>query len=578
MLTREVQGSDRAHELVRQAEVRARAGTPRNEAMAHGEQGLTYIPPAEAEPLLDRLAQLAAKPVDVIDLYERQVTRSKAPTDRVRALARAAQIASTRGQPERARGFFELALTGAPSEETINVLETSARDGDKSGGGDRLRRALCAALSQGGHGARDGGRTRANLLRRAATLAHRDLNDAEQAFTWLGDALVAHVDGLTLDMLEQLGIDTSDPRRAEAALTHALSEVFDGVLVRQLLARRAKVRRDQLVEPVNAAADLKKLHDLSPTDQGVMDELAGLFMELNDYKSLVQLYEDQILRGKDMNARAELARKVARIWEEQLSDAREAADSWRRVLRLRAGDAEATQGLERAKNNQLKKPEGDPKFVYAPPKLVSEPSIPAPPRNGTRTSAPPTAGTAIRTSGPTLSEVPPQAGRLPAGQLTELTGTETTARPLSNPPPGLPRKSNAPPPDSTDSIATTLRGAAKPDPEPGPTTSSLDVPTGINETPTDETATVIAKDVQEAKAKKGGKKKGKTPAPPAEETGTLVVGEGNSPITGDEQTGNMKMDFPTDDDFVVADDFAEDANDEEHTETGATVVPATKKN
>mgnify|MGYP003465703593 CR=1 FL=1 len=76
--------------------------------------------------------------------------------------------------------------------------------------------------------------------------------------------------------------------------------------MRQLLARRAKIRREQLGEQGGAAADLKKLHDLSPTDQAVMDELAALLMELEDYKALVQLYEDQILRGKDMNARAEL--------------------------------------------------------------------------------------------------------------------------------------------------------------------------------------------------------------------------------------------------------------------------------
>src|SRR6185436_8436276 len=79
VLTREVQGVDRAFELVRQAEVRSRAGTARQDAMAHGEQGLGFIPPAEAEPLLERLAVLAAKPADVIDLYERQITRSKAP-------------------------------------------------------------------------------------------------------------------------------------------------------------------------------------------------------------------------------------------------------------------------------------------------------------------------------------------------------------------------------------------------------------------------------------------------------------------------------------------------------------------
>jgi len=481
VLTREVQGPDRANELVRQAEVRARAGLARQEAMQHGEQGLVFIPPSEAEPLLERLAQLAPKPVDVIDLYERQVTRSKAPADRVQALARAAQIASTRGQPERARGFFELALSGAPAEETVVVLETAAREGDKFGGGDRLRRALCHALSQGGHGARDGGRTRANLLRRAATIAHRDLNDAEQAFTWLGDALVAHVDGLTLDMLEQLGIDTGDPRRAEAALTHALSEVFDGPLVRQLLARRAKIRREQLVEPVNAAADLKKLHDLSPTDQAVMDELAALFMELNDYKSLVQLYEDQILRGKDMNVRAELARKVARIWEEQLADGRESADAWRRVLRMKAGDSEATQGLDRAKTNQLKKPEGDPKFVYAPPKLVSDQPIPPPARGSSPkgASVPPTTTTATpsgapqRPSSPRLSSQPSSAGAPPvraplppqvpmSSEVTATSETATTARPViagprSSPPP-LPKRNSDMPPAGPESVAATIRG------------------------------------------------------------------------------------------------------------------------
>ncbi len=450
LLARETQGEGRANELVRQAEVRVRAGMPRQDAISHGEAGLPFVPPSQAEPLLERLAALAAKPADIIDLYERQVTRSKQPADRIRALGRAAQVASMRGQPERARGFFELALSGAPSDETLTVLENASRDGDRMGGGDRLRRALCHAFANGGHGARDGGRTRAMLLRRAATIAHRDLNDIEQAFGWLGDALVAHVDQLTLDMLEALGIDCGDPRRAEAALTHALSEVFDGPLVRQLLARRAKIRRDQLVEPVNAAADLKKLHDLAPADQAVMDELAGLLMELNDYKSLVQLYEDQILRGKDMTARAELARKVARIWEEQLADAREAADAWRRVLRMKAADPEATAGLDRAKAQQLKKAEGDPRVSYAPPKLSENPMP--------RTSVAPRAG---RSTPPTAS-MPPQASVAPAAAEPEAGAEPVPAsRPRSAPPPipVAPLRAGAgpsrPPPDLP---ATTVRG------------------------------------------------------------------------------------------------------------------------
>ncbi len=378
VLSRETSGAERARELVRQAEVRVRAGTSRDDALSHGEHGLHYISPSEAEPLLERLANLAAKGSDVVDLYERQVTRSKQASDRMRALARAAQVASLRGQPERARGFFEMALVGAPTEETVSLLEQSAREGDRLGGGDRMRRSLAQALASSGHGARDGGKTRASLLRRASSLAHGELGDVDQAFACLADALVAHVDQGTLDMLESLGLDLGDPRRAEAALTHALGEVFDGPMVRQLLARRAKIRREQLVEPGNAATDLKRLHDLAPNDQAVMDELSELLMDLADYKQLIQLYEDQILRAKEIVVRAELARRIARVWEEQLSDAREATDAWRRVLRLKPGDAEAEQGVERAKASRLKRPAEGGLTSYAPPPLVVAPVVHGP--------------------------------------------------------------------------------------------------------------------------------------------------------------------------------------------------------
>ena len=435
LLAREVQGPDRAHELVRQAEVRVQAGMARGDAIGHGEAGLTGIAPSDVEPLLERLAALATKPGDVVDLYERQVSRSKAPHDRVRALARAAQIAASRGQADRARGFLELALAGTPAEETLQLIEGTARDGDRMTGGDRLRRALCQAMAAGGHGARDGGRTRGSLLRRASYIAHKDLNDIDQAFSWLADSLVAHVDTLTLDALEGLAVEVGDPRRAENGLSHALSEVFDGPLVRQLLARRAKIRRELLVEPAQAAADLKKLHDLSPNDQAVLDDLAGLLIELGDYRGLVQLYEDQILRGKDMNARAELARKVARMWEEQLQDARESADAWRRVLRMKAGDEEATAGLERAKTQNLKKADAATvRETYAPPRLPAPPPAPEPKKAEPRAALTPPAKLDARASEPRKVSEPPKAPLPSVSVSVAPKAAPEPPKPLARPP------------------------------------------------------------------------------------------------------------------------------------------------
>ena len=368
LVVREQSGPSRAEEVVRQAEVLVTAGVDPLEAVQHGEQALTSVAPGEVEPLLARLGRLLDAPGHVIDLYERQVARCKAPPDRLAALARAAQVAAERDALDRARGFFDIALAGGVQEETLETLERAARATDESRGSVALRTVLAEALAAGGQGSRDGGRTRGALLRRAAMMVFRELGDRERAFGWLGDALVTHVEDAALDALLDLAREVGDVLRAETVLSRALGEVFDGPLVRKLLGRRASLRADVLGNKTGAAEDLKRLHELAPADTDVMDKLSMLYTELGDYRGMVQLYEDQILRGRDQAQRAELARKVARLWEERLDDAREAADAWRRVLRMKAGDAEATGGLERAKSNMLKKPAPDADEPAAPKK------------------------------------------------------------------------------------------------------------------------------------------------------------------------------------------------------------------
>lgn len=376
LLAQDLSGPSRAEELVRQAEVLVSAGVEPVEAMQHGEQALASVPPDEVEPLLERLATLAVQASEIIDLYERQIVRCKAPPDRLQALARAAQVAAEHGELVRARGFFDLALSGTGiQDETLSKLENTARSADQDREDKTLTNVLAEALSHGGQGSRDGGRTRSALLRRAARLAHGELSDTERAFRWLGDALVTHVSDESLDALEELAEEVGEPRRAETVLGRALEEVFDGPLVRKLLARRAALRRDRLEDKKGAATDLKRLHDLSPADTSVMDQLSQLYTELEDWRGMVQLYEDQILRGKDPSSRAELARKVARLWEEKLDDPREAADAWRRVLRMKSGDPEATEGLERAKAAMIGRP---PRPVSVPPPAPT-PSKAAPP-------------------------------------------------------------------------------------------------------------------------------------------------------------------------------------------------------
>ena len=225
------------------------------------------------------------------------------------------------------------------------------------------------------------------------------------------------MDDDSLEALEALADEVGDLKRGETVLGRALEEVFDGPLVRKLLARRAQLRRDRLDDKPGAAQDLKRLHDLSPSDAGISDDLGALYQELEDWRGMVQLYEDQILRGKDPSSRAELARKVARLWEERLDDPREAADAWRRVLRMKSGDPEATEGLERSKAAMIgraKEPKPEPKPKSVPP----EPKAPSqPPPADAGAPPPPAEGDALHTdrdASPAPLAVPPEAEGLVA--------------------------------------------------------------------------------------------------------------------------------------------------------------------
>jgi hypothetical protein len=146
-------------------------------------------------------------------------------------------------------------LGAGVQEETLQTLEEVAKSSDARRGDTRLTETLAESLAAGGQGSRDGGRTRGALLRRAAQLAYRDLKDVERAFKWVGDAIVTHVDDAGLDALDELSAEVGDLKRSETVLARALEEVFDGPLVRKLLARRAELRRDKLDDRQGAAAD-----------------------------------------------------------------------------------------------------------------------------------------------------------------------------------------------------------------------------------------------------------------------------------------------------------------------------------
>ncbi len=415
-------GMPRGEELVRQARVRIDLGIPRIEALEHGEIGLGAVPPGEATVLMNALSELAPTPLAAVELYERQITRCKTPGDKLAAIVRAyrksIELEATGGAQvaDKTRELVELALgLAAAPEDAFDSLYAAASPLDAVSDESQHRRRLIEILVASTVGPRDGGRTRSAQLRRAADRMGRELGDDQRALELLAQGLVAHVDAATLDAIEQATED--DPSRAETIYTKALEEVFDGPLVRQIIGRRATLRKDRLGDLDGALRDLKKLHELAPADQAITDRYRAVLTEANDYRGLIQLCEDQILRSKDQGVRADLARQIAHIWEGRLGEAREAADAWRRVLRLKPQDPEATAGLDRAKRNKL---EFDPDKHPAQRVLVETSIAPPPPgsrppaaRASARPMARPLAGTpSVRP--PSRPSTPPRSEPQPA--------------------------------------------------------------------------------------------------------------------------------------------------------------------
>jgi len=447
-----VSGPARAEELIRQAQVRISLGVAAQEAMEYAEIGLGAVPVTDAGELLDRLASFAPTAMAAIELYERHIGRCKTPPDKLSAIVRAYHAAVVRlpnaqlehqAVEDKARELVELALSlSGGHDDSFEALWTAARDADLAAGTADSRRALLATMVSSGAGPRDGGRTRSARLRRASQLVRDEIGDEKYAFELLAQAVIAHVDPAALDAVEEAA--GSDARKAEAILTRALEDVFDGPLVRQLISRRASIRQDRLGDIDGALVDLKKLHELAPADAAVTDRYSALLTQSNDYRGLVHLLEDQILRSKDQNVRADLARQIARLWEERLGEAREAADAWRRVLRLKPQDPEATVGLERAKRNKLN---FDPN-AHPPQRVAGTPSAaPPPPAEDAAMALPTMPG---NYAPPPVEALPPQRASEATDPQTQgahaTEGTEDIALPEEEESTVDPKKNATPPP------------------------------------------------------------------------------------------------------------------------------------
>jgi hypothetical protein len=282
----------------------------------------------------------------------------------------------------------------------------------------------------------------------------------------------------------------------------------------------------------------------------VLEQLSTLLGELGDFRGMVQLYEDQILRGKDVATRAELARKVARMWEEQLADPREAADAWRRVLRMKQGDPEATAGLERAKSNMLKKPDPDAGLdQYAPPKPPSM-APPPPQANGPQSTTVLTPAVPIAA----IRDDLPNTGQFVAALIDTNETPADAVRDTNAPSTPLPRET-----EQMDRFDPLMNPAMIPPPD----ASSVDL--SDSDLMIEDSAT----DMGNKEDALSSTQQGHPPHPPlggVERTHSLDFND-------NEHTEYRPFVPPPDDDIVNVDDMAEEVTDDDDKKNSVTPYP-----
>ncbi|MFN3202425.1 MAG: hypothetical protein ACE366_28760 [Bradymonadia bacterium] len=113
-----------------------------------------------------------------------------------------------------------------------------------------------------------------------------------------------------------------------------------------LFCRLARIHRDHLGDAQGAFDFFGLAFQEDPTEAEVVQALDTLGAELQAFDRVAELYAGQAAAVLDATVSQALSRKLALIYEQELSEPIQAIDAWRAVLRADPYDAEALKALD----------------------------------------------------------------------------------------------------------------------------------------------------------------------------------------------------------------------------------------
>jgi hypothetical protein len=266
----------------------------------------------EPEALLVTLDALFEREADPTAKLEATVAAAELAyrqlADSVGAIARLAPHIAKR-DPDLDRALFAIAEESGRSEQLHELLSDAGRHADLV---EHLERAALRSQDP---------EQKTKFLRRAARTLHEQLNDAERASQAYAQLLELQEDAEALRFMQARALEADDPARLADVLLRLSKIESDTQEQRDLLFEYAHLQNYRLDGRARAIVVLRRILDeLDPEFEPALDELINAAEGAPDAVALAYALSRALDRETDPSRRAELAEKLAGLYQEVLKD------------------------------------------------------------------------------------------------------------------------------------------------------------------------------------------------------------------------------------------------------------------
>ena len=291
---------------------------------------------------LEEFYRAQGKIDEFVRVLERQVDSGAEAEHRLAlALKIAVMYRDEVKKPDRAMRAFERVLeldeTNLEAAESLIPLYEQGRDPRK------LVRALTIQLEQ-----TEDGERRLQRMECLAQYSEEKLRDKGAAFGWW---LRAHEENPYSSQirvqLERLAQESESWAELVSAYKRAYEKFDDPVEALPLMGVVARVQEEELGETDEALATNRRILELDDSDKSALIALERLYVSLQRYEELLDIYNRKLGLATDTQERIEIQFKLGHLYEEEVQNDTLAAETYRNILDESGEDLRVLRALDR---------------------------------------------------------------------------------------------------------------------------------------------------------------------------------------------------------------------------------------